>query len=787
VRQNFNLGLAILLAAVTVAVYWPVGGFEFTIYDDPSDVYENPYVLGGLTWHGIAWALTATEDANWMPLTRLSHMAVAHVAGMSAGRHHQVNLALHVANVVLLFLVLAWMTGARWPSAAVAALFALHPLHVESVAWVTERKDVLSTLFWILTMGAYAWYARRPSVVRYAAVFGLLALGLMAKPMLVTLPLVLLLLDFWPLGRLTGNAECGMRSGGLTAKAERSAFSLRTAHSALRVVLEKVPLLALAAAASVLTYVTQQAGGAMRFGHAISFSSRVSSALVAYVAYLGQTVWPQGLTVYYPYVADRPVWQPVAAAVFLTVVTVVVVVAARRVALGYLAVGWFWYVGTLVPVIGLVQVGRQWIADRYTYVPLIGVFLMVSWGAWEACHAFAPLRKHGRFLLAVGSAAVLAALAVAARIQARYWADNETLFHRNLAVIRGSALAHFHLGAGMLGEGRFSEAATHLAEAIRLDPADLASYSGLGYVLHMQGRLDEAVAVYRQALSLKPDDAMTYSNLGVILEAQGRRDEAMAHYREAVRLDPDNAGGHDNLAGLLLSFGRLDEAIAHYRRAATLRPDRADVHRSLGVALLRKGDFGGAVGPLAEVVRLRPDDAKAHNNLGFALVSAGRAEEGIACFREAVRMDAFLPDAQKNLGWVLAAQGRTAEAAPHLAEALRLRPDWGDMADQLARIRAADPDAALRNGAEAVALAERACALTGRQNPAYLDTLAAAYAEAGRFADAVAAAREASALAARQGQRDLAARIDARRLAYEAGRPVRRGAEPPAPTSEPRP
>ncbi|MBM4017080.1 MAG: tetratricopeptide repeat protein [Planctomycetes bacterium] len=763
--MTVRLDLAIIgfLVLAAAAAYGGVALAEFINLDDNTYIYDNPVVQQGLSARGAAWAFTTLHEANWHPLTWLSHMADCQLFGLWAGGHHLVNLCLHAANGVLVYLLLARMTARRWPSAFVAALFALHPLHVESVAWVAERKDVLSTFLGLLALLSYAWYAARPSLGRYAAVFILLALGLMAKPMLVTLPFVMLLLDFWPLGRLTRNAECGVRNAELTPKAQRFGFSLRTPHSALRIALEKVPLLVLAAASSVITYAAQAEGGAVLSTETLPLAGRLASVPTAYVTYLAKTLWPGGLCVFYPYVIDRPLWQPLASGAALVAATALVIWAARRRALGYLAVGWFWYLGMLVPVIGFVQVGRQSMADRYTYMPLVGIFILVAWGAadvarpaWEGCHAFALLGKHGRFLLGVGrhrlkvlsalAAAALAACLILTWRQVGYWADSETLYRHALEVVADNAVAHGNLGAALAARGRLDDAIYHFREALRIWPESADPHENLGMALSLKGRPEEGLPHLEKAVALRPRRAVARSRLGAALFQLGRNQEAAGELREALRLRPDMVDAHANLSAVLIAQGKMDEAVYHCR----------------------------------EALRLRPEQPIPHNNWGLALMELGRPAEALPHLEEALRLRPDYADARGNAGVCLARLGRSREAAGRLREALRLKPDFLSALDELAGICATDPDAALRNGAEAVALAERACALTGRQVPVYLDTLAAAYAEAGRFAEAVAAAQEAWALAVAQGQRDLAARIDARRLAYEAGRPVRRGTGPPA-------
>jgi len=637
-----DIGICVCLAVATVAVYWPVGGYGFTNFDDPGYVSENPHVLAGLTWEGVRWAFTNAQEANWHPLTWLSHMLDCQLFGPSAGRHHLVNVGLHALSILLLFLVLARMTGRRWPSAMVAALFALHPLHVESVAWISERKDVLSALFWMLTMGAYVLYAERPSVIRYLPVFVFLALGLMAKPMLVTLPFVLLLLDFWPLGRLPQTAAW---------KA-----------AALRLVAEKIPLLLLVAASSVVTYVVQQKGGAVMSTDLCPFDQRVPNAPVAYVAYLAKTVWPAGLAVFYPYDFHLPAWQAAFSAVGLVVVMLLALALLRR--RPYVAVGWFWYLGTLVPVIGLVQAGNQAMADRYTYVPLVGIFVAAVWfvADWTAWW------RHRMKALVPAAAAALIGFAAVTFNQVGYWSDSETLF--------------------------------------------------------------------RHALAVTVDNEVAHGNLGNALAEKGETDEAIREFREVLRVNPNSEMAHNNLGNALAKRGQMDEAIREFRTA----------------------------------LNLKPEFAYAHNNLGLALAVRGQQDEAIREFRTALNLQPGYAAAHKNLGLALAARGQTGEAIRHYQEALRLQPDDVEVLNNLAWILATAAEARLRVGAEAVRLAERACELNDRKNPTLLDTLAAAYAAAGRFDEAVRTAEEARRLALAAGAKMLADAIGARLELYRSGR-----------------
>ncbi len=443
--------------------------------------------------------------------------------GLEPRGYHLTNLFLHVVSVVLLFVALRAMTGARWPSALVAALFGIHPLHVESVAWVSERKDVLSALFWMLTLWAYARYAGRPHWTRYAPVVALFLLGLLAKPMLVTLPFVLLLLDYWPLGRLT------------------DATGRLTPHRLRPLVLEKLPLFALAAAASVITYVAQSAGGAVAGLERFPFSVRVMNAVVTYLSYLTKMIWPADLAIRYPHPGGAlPVWQAGAAGIVLVAVSIAVVASRRK---PYLAVGWFWYVGTLVPVIGLVQVGDQAMADRYTYLPLVGVFVIIAWCTADLVASRRPLRP----AVAGLALASLIGLMIGARIQVGYWRDGITLYERTLAVSSGDALLHYNLANELRERGRGDEALAHYSDAIRLNPNYTAAYTNAGPVLATQGRIDEAIASYAVALRIDPNLAEAHNNLGMLLAEAGRIDEAIAEFSAALRLKPDLAGARRNL------------------------------------------------------------------------------------------------------------------------------------------------------------------------------------------------------------------------------------------------
>jgi len=522
--------LSVLLFLSILAVYGQVSGHGFVNYDDNLYVTGNSQVQRGLTWDGVVWAFATLHGGNWHPLTWLSHMTDVQLFGLDAGWHHRVNVLFHGLNTVILFLVLKGMTGAPGRSFFVAALFGVHPLHVESVAWVAERKDLLSTLFWLSTMGAYLRYVRRPTVPGYLSVAVFFALGLLSKPMLVTLPFALLLFDWWPLGRIAA-----------VEGADRSRNpSVRPALS--RVVREKIPLLALSAASCVVTYIAQLKGGSVSGWEESSLGLRSSNALVSYLVYLDKAVWPSSLAVFYPFSrAGFPAWKVAGAALLLAVVSAAAVWQARR--RPYFAVGWFWYVGTLVPVIGLVQVGSQAYADRYTYLPLIGLFIAVLWGAPEALE-----RLHfRRQILGAAGAAALLALAAASFIQVGYWKDDFSLFSHARDTTTGNWLAHNNMGDILFRQGRIDEAIAEFREAVRIMPDFVDGRCNLAYLLALRERKEEAIDQYREVLRERPDFSIAHNNLGDLLLQKGETDEAILHFREALRYRPDDSLARDNL------------------------------------------------------------------------------------------------------------------------------------------------------------------------------------------------------------------------------------------------
>ena len=555
-ERRRDLAACAVLVALTLAAYGRVAGNGFIDLDDNQYVTQNARVQAGLTAEGIRWAFTTGHSANWHPLTWLSHMLDFELFGLEPAGHHLVSLALHLASTLLLFRLFRTTTGALGPSAFVAAAFALHPLHVESVAWVAERKDVLSGFLGILAALAYVAWTKRGGAGRYALVVVLYALGLLAKPMLVTLPFVLLQLDLWPLRRI--------------------ASPFREPQVLARLVREKLPLFALAAACCVVTYAVQRAAGAMSLGEQIPLAWRLQNAVVSYVLYLAQSIVPTGLAVYYPHrVEAYPLLQVAGSALLLAAITWTVVRAAGP--RPWLAVGWFWFLGMLVPVIGLVQVGSQSRADRYTYLPMIGLSVAAAFGVAELVRRRPPLRP----LAATASIAVVLAWTALTSRQVGYWKDDATLFGRVVAVMPENHVAHGVLGSVHLKAGRLPEAMAELRESLRLRPSYPQGHSNLGMALELAGRDAEAAAEYREALRWMPDLADAHYNLAGVLQRRGETSLAVEHYERALAIDPELPEAHHNLGLIRIGQGKVDEGIAHLERAVELKPSYADAVRHL--------------------------------------------------------------------------------------------------------------------------------------------------------------------------------------------------------------
>jgi protein O-mannosyl-transferase len=610
-RHWANICICICIAVLTWLVFGQTLRHDFVNYDDPRYVYENTRITGGLSISGIAWAFTHIHAMNWHPLTTISHLLDCQLHGLNAGWHHFTNVLLHSLAAILLFLALQQMTGAVWRSAFVAAVFAIHPLRVESVAWIAERKDVLSGVFFMLTLLAYVHYTRAPSLRRYLVVSLVFVLGLMSKPMLVTLPLVLLLLDYWPLCRI----------GGHTSNARRQL---------LTAILEKIPLIALSAVSSFVTLLVQK--GAVGWTEQLPIAARINNAVVSYVAYIWQMLWPVRLAVFYPHPEHRlPLWVIISSLLLLVSITAIAIALRRQ--QPYLMTGWLWYLGMLVPVIGLVQVGWQARADRYTYLPQIGLYIAITWAVTH----LTALWRHQRTILRAVAILVIGVVSLRAWVQTSYWRDSETLF--------------------------------------------------------------------RHALAVTVNNDVAENNLGIIFLGQGKVDEAIPLLQAAVDLRPDNSPAHENLAKALLQKGQVSDALIHYRKLLDLQPDNIEVHNIVGTVLTQQGRVGEGVEEWQKVLAIQPDNG----------------------------------NAMSNLAWVFATS----------------------------------PDQSLRNGAKAVELAEQALRLSGGRIPILFRTLAAAYAESGRFSEAIQTAQQGIDLANRQGNSGLATELQGNIALYQAQQPLR--------------
>ncbi len=697
--------LCLLLTSVTFAVYVHALRNDFVNYDDSDYVTANSHVQTGLKWENIKWAFTTGHASNWHPLTWLSHMFDCQLFGQNPAMHHLVSVLFHAANAILLFLLLNQITGAIWRSVIVAALFVLHPLHVESVAWASERKDVLSAFFFFLTLIAYGRYVSnveyegerkkdsafrtRHSAFSYLLSLFLFALGLMSKPMLVTLPFVLLLLDFWPLQRLQSATP-------------------------LRLLFEKLPFFALSAASSVITFIVQRKGGAV--STSISLGARIANAIVSYVHYILDMFWPTHLSVLYPHPGTWPALEVIASALFLLVVSVGVLYSARR--HPYLTVGWFWFLGTLVPAIGFIQVGIQSRADRYTYLPIIGLFAMLAWGVTELLEHFSqpeadeasssPRERagvkgnetsaaqdlsHSPPLAFITGLCLfpLAACAILTSRQIGYWRNSETLFRRTVQVTKNNYLAYNNLGFYLSNRGDTLAAMENYRKALEINPGYEDAHNNLGYAYANLKRYPEAIAEYEKALKIRPNHVEVNNNLGNALADVGRLDEAIEHYMIVLRQKPDHADAHNGLAIALSMKGRYDEAIEHFHEALRYKPNDAGAHSNLGNTYGMQGKFDLAIAEYIEALKLNPKDSQAENNLAITFCKQGKLDEAISHYHAAMALKPDDPQIHYNLGVALAQQGKREEALAQYNVALRLKPDYAEAQAQLRALGGAPP------------------------------------------------------------------------------------------------
>jgi tetratricopeptide (TPR) repeat protein len=730
---------------LTVAAFWPATRAGFVNLDDPTYIENNIRVQQGLTWENMKWAFGTFYFSNWHPFTWLSYMLDCELFGVNPRAMHCVNLAWHAANTLLLFGLLKRATSAMWPSAIVAALFAVHPLHVESVAWIAERKDVVSTFFWISSMWAYCEYVKARCAGWYTTAFALCALGLMCKAMLVTLPFALLLFDLWPLRRFEQDTNWKRRLAQLS--------------------LEKLPFFLLAAVAGYLTFLAQRAGESVVAFEPLSVSQRIENAVVSYARYVGKTVWPSNLTAFYPHPVEWPTPQVILSLFLLALFSGLAIRLVRR--HPFVFTGWFWFVGTLIPVIGLVQVGGQSLADRYTYVPSIGLFIAGVW-LLRTTATRVPVAA-----VATVSAVLILVCGALTYRQSRHWHDSLALFTHAARVTPENSVVLNNLGSALLAAGRAAESDEAFSRALELDPDDAWALGNVGNSLLRAGRLDEALLRYRKALSLKPRTPQLHLNAGLAFYKKSEFTNALQHYERALQLNPFYIDAYINAGNAWMALGQPAVAATNYARVAQLKPDNAGAHYNLGHVALAQGESKQAAEYFAEAVRCDPQYVEAHQQLAVAFQRLGELDPARQSLQRAIAVKPTNATLHAHFGALLAQSRQPKRAIEAYRKAMHLDPEMFEAPNNLAWLFATHPDAEIRDRVEAVALAEKAVKLGGRQHAFLLGTLAAAYAEAGRFPDAIKTAEEAIELATKNGQGALADKNRELLSAYREGRPWR--------------
>jgi Flp pilus assembly protein TadD len=654
-NKNWSFFICLALTFATVAVFYQVRNFKFINFDDPVYVTENPNIQAGLTLNAVKWAFTTGYANFWHPLTWLSLMLDWQMFGSNPAGFHLTNLLIHIVNTLLLFLVLKQMTNALWQSAFVAALFALHPLHIEAVAWVAERKEVLSTFFWILAMWAYLRYVKQPNVFRYLLTMLIFALGLMAKPMLVTLPFVFLLLDYWPLERIR---------------------QLNWKVSS-RLILEKIPFVVLAAVFSVVAFFVQQTGGAVSQFSELGLKFRIYNAFISYVKYIEKMIWPSGLSIFYPHPGyNVSISYALMSAFLLLVITILIVRFAKN--HRYLVTGWFWYLGTLLPVIGLIQVGRHAMADRYTYITLTGLFIIIAWGVWELFAKF----RYKKIVLTQLALLTILAMSICTWFQTYHWRNSLAIFQHALDVNPDNYIAHGYMTSPLLEQGRIDEAIWHNSQALRIKPDYIDALNGMGVALHEAGRVDEAVVYYKKAIAIDPHTPEANANLGFVLASKGKFNEAIEHYEIAMKT-MDTPRVHRNYAQALFNLGRFEQAITEYRKALLTMPNDPNIINELGYVLARNEKFDEAITLYNQALRISPDRIDIHLNLGTALTSSGKFEDAVKEYDKILSIQPQNAVAHNDFGVVLYRQGKIDDAIAQFRQAVQINPDYIDAKNNL--------------------------------------------------------------------------------------------------------
>jgi len=700
----------LFLAAAALMAFWQVFQCDFIYYDDPAYVTENVHIRHGITIEAIRWAFTTGQASNWHPLTWMSHMLDVQLFGLTPRWHHLTNLLFHIANTLLLFFVFQRMTKAPWRSAFVAALFALHPLHVESVAWVAERKDVLSAFFWMLTMCAYIHYVERPRLKSYLAVLTFFALGLMAKPMLVTLPFVLLLMDYWPLGRMQGegSTEREGRSAKQNTSVVREALSAnkkkgKSGKKLARgsgsgqisrgveieekpaddkyqwalirpLIREKIPFFAMTALSCVATFIAQQKGGAVQSIEVFTPGVRIANAFVSYILYIGKMVWPRNLAVFYPHPGLWHLWQVLVAVLLLGAVTLTVIRTAKR--FPYLAVGWLWFTGTLVPVIGIVQVGAQAMADRYTYIPLIGLFIMTAWGIPELLKEWQPTHPPRKEVLFASSAIILACLFVVTWTQVGYWRNSIALYDHALKVTDRNDTIYNARGVAYTRLGSSRQAIADYDRAVEINPEHVDAYHNRGVAYAKLGNFRQAIADYDRAIRINPEHAWSYHGRGAAYAKLGNRRQAIEDYGRAIEMDPEYAEAYNNRGVTYGEIGDLRQAISNYNRAIEIDPGYAEAYNNRGVAYDGLGDHRRAISDFDRAVEINPELAQVYNNRGLAFGRLGNPGQAISNYDRAIEINPKYADAYSNRAAAYGSLRNYTQAVEDYDKAVEIDPGY---------------------------------------------------------------------------------------------------------------
>jgi tetratricopeptide (TPR) repeat protein len=641
--------ICIVLAGATFIAFEKARNNDFIYYDDDIYITENPQVQRGLCFESIAWAFTTSHSGYRHPLTWLSHELDCTLFGVNPAGHHLMSVGFHIANVILLFLILKVMTGAIWPSAFVAALFGLHPIMVESVAWTAERKNVLSTFFAFLTIAAYLHYVRKPDWRRYLTVVIIFAAGLLSKPMLVTIPCVLILLDYWPLERFNPKFKI------------------------LNSVYEKIPLFLLSAVFSIITLIDQKHWGAMERGANYSLLTRLANAFVAYVGYILKLFYPKNLAVLYPHPGDTlPLWQSISAFIAILLITVCLCLLGFK--KRYLLVGWLWFLGTLVPVIGLVQVGSQAMANRYIYLPSIGIFIIIAWGVNE----FASRWKYYKTVVIAGILIIMISLIVATRHETSYWKNSITLFKHTLDITKNNYITYNNYGCALKDNGNYDLAIENFNESLRIKPDYVTAINNLGMVLRDQGKIDQAIALWEKALEIEPSNPNVNANLGLTFYMQGQYEKAIEYFNRALKNRPDLQHTNYILGFIYHKMGNLQMAEENFIQAIKIWPYDVNAINDLGAVYGEQGWLDEAMQKWKEALKLDPDSMSAHLNLAFALSQKNQPTAAIEHFNMALRLDPNQPDVLMGLADAYMATGKPNQAIKVAEKALELATGAGN-------------------------------------------------------------------------------------------------------------